>query len=150
MSDFTFANINEKELLTEAPDNANVFVEVDGAMKRVPKSEVSGGAKGYIVTITSDNLNSETNFDGLECTLNYDEAYEVLKAGGNVWVDISAMMASGASTYASAGLAPSAVSNTSFLVIGWQLTDIGLILGVCSGLDFINVLCPNGSHNVVV
>lgn len=151
MSDFTFVSINEKELLTEAPENANVLVEVDGAIKRVPRSEV-GGAKGYIIPITMDTLNMETAFSGMECTINYDEAYEVLKAGGNVWVDLSVMMASGASTYVgTAGLAPSAISNAMLLVIGWQLTDIGLIVSVLDpyGEPTI-VLLPNGSHNVTV
>ena len=150
MSDFTFVSINEKELLNEAPDNANVLVEVDGAIKRVPKSEI-GGAKGYIVVVTQDNFDDSTGFDGLACTINYDEAYEVLKEGGNVWVDMSLFAEEGVSTYVAAGLMPTAFSNMASLVTCWMLTDIGLILSVFHPYGGnINVLLPNGSHNVVV
>ena len=140
-----FKKLSEVELLETASDNATVLVEEGGEIKRVAKSEV-GGAGGYLMPITADN------FDGTYCTENYDEMYDILMAGGNAWLDLSAMYATNVSTFVSAGPSFSTITDGKVLIINWALTDLGL---VCDALgnsyvmngEMLAVIFPNGSHN---
>lgn len=117
-----------------ATDNTNVIAEVDGVLKRVPKKEV-GGAGGYIMKLNS------TNFDQgqMVCTANYDEMYDVLMEGGNVWLVIPHQILtlsgnSGITNY----------DTYNFLVCLWSITNAGLLVSTC----FDSILFTNGSHNL--
>ena len=137
-----YKRLSEVDMGT-ADDSTNVIAEVGGKIKRVPKKEV-GGASGYIMTLTADNFNSSTKV----CTENYDEMYDVLMAGGSVWISLGSLSELAAvSTLVSES--PSVPTPTVYgpqvcACSGWNITDIGLI--VISGEG--NVLFPNGSHNL--
>jgi hypothetical protein len=142
-----FKKLSEVEQVQTVSDNATVLVEEGGEIKRVAKSEV-GGAGGYTMALTYDN------FDGTYCTENYDEMYNVLMAGGSVWVDVSAMFAaSGRSVLATAGPSFTNIGTVRLLVDNWVLTDIGLMCDTFGNSYLMNserISCifPNGSHNL--
>lgn len=145
-----FKKLSEVDVLNTASDNATVLIEEGGDIKRVPKKEV-GGAGGYIATLTVADLETPV-VDGWNDPVlseNYDELYDVLCAGGSAWIDVSAMMASGASTLAAAGLAPTNTDKHRYAINMWAISDIGLLAGISfvEG-SFVTCLFPNGSHNL--
>lgn len=121
-----FKKLSEVELMTTSSDNTTILVEDGGEIKRMPKSEVDGGTSGYVVTLT------ENNFDGeMMCSDNYDEMYDVLVAGGMVWID------------------PSKLQGFPIreLVVSWGLNADGLfVFGTTMNEP---LLFPNGSHNLI-
>lgn len=140
-----FKKLSEVEQIETASDNATVLVEEDGEIKRVPKKEV-GGAGGYIATLTEEDYNNPVvEWTGPVISANYDELYDVLCAGGSAWIDMTAMMDSGApSSLASAGVSPTVYGNMRDSIISWTISDIGLL-----AITFqTTVLFPNGSHNL--
>lgn len=121
-----YKRLSEVDMGT-ANDSTNVIAEVNGEIKRVPKSEV-GGAGGYIMTLTADNFNSSTEV----CTENYDEMYDVLMAGGSVWIDVS--------SYNSG-------NPFRLMCVGWAISDKGLI--IFTHIEpYTQIIFPNGSHNL--
>ena len=121
-----YKRLSEVDMGT-ADDSTNVIAEVNGEIKRVPKSEV-GGASGYIMTLTEDNYNSGSGV----CTENYDEMYDVLTADGSVWIDVS--------SYNSG-------NPFRLMCVGWAIFDEGLIIFTRME-SYTQIIFPNGSHNL--
>lgn len=143
-----FKKLSEVDLLDTTSDNATVLVEEGGEIKRVPKSEV-GGAGGYIATLTEEDYNNPVvEWTGPVISANYDELYDVLCAGGSAWIDMTAMMDSGAPSALAASasvVSPTAYEKMRVSIISWLITDIGLIAKIPGDMQ---VLFPNGSHNL--
>lgn len=137
-----YKRLSEVDMGT-ADDSTNVIAEVNGEIKRVPKSEV-GGAGGYVMTLTEYNFNNSTKV----CTENYDEMYDVLMAGGSVWISMGSLSELAAvSTFAqmeSGAPTPTAYGPEVIVCSEWIITDVGLIVMFGEG----SVLFPNGSHNL--
>lgn len=137
-----YKRLSEVDMGT-ADDSTNVLAEVGGEIKRVPKSEV-GGAGGYIMTLTEYNFNNSTKV----CTENYDEMYDVLMAGGSVWISMGSLSELAAvSTFVAEepGAPTPTVYGPEVIVCSeWIITDVGLIVMFGEG----RVLFPNGSHNL--
>lgn len=131
-----FKRLSEIETGT-ATDNTNVIAEVDGVLKRIPKKEV-GGAGGYIMELNS------TNFDQgqMICTANYDEMYDVLMEGGNVWLSISDEPNQQPTTYDALNITN--YGNDNELICQWTITDMGLVVTTFN----FRILFTNGSHNL--
>lgn len=55
---YTQKKLSEVELLTEAPENATVFAEVNGEIKRVPGKGLGGSGNGLVLVETSSPSNS--------------------------------------------------------------------------------------------
>lgn len=125
---YEFQKLSEVEVLTEVPDGASVLAEVNGDIKRVPKSEV-GGTGGYVVVLTEDNF-EYINYQN-QCADNYDALYDVLMAGGTVWIDWTELEGFG--------------SPFRQLAVAWELSSSGLWVYTCTDN---NILFPNGSHNL--
>lgn len=146
-----FKKLSEVDMIETTSDNATVLVEESGEIKRVPKKEV-GGAGGYIATLTVADLETPVvdGWDGPVLSENYDELYDVLCAGGSAWIDVSAMMASGASTLIAAApsLAPTNTDKCRYAINMWAITDIGLLAGSLVEGSQMACLFPNGSHNL--
>lgn len=146
-----FKKLSEVEQIETASDNATVLVEEGGDIKRVPKKEV-GGAGGYIATLTAADLESPVVdgwSEGAVLSENYDEMYDVLCAGGSVWIDMTVMMtAAPRSTLIAAGISPTNQDKIRGAVAMWCITDIGLIAYTCCFDQIIGCLFPNGSHNL--
>lgn len=124
-----YKRLSEVDMGT-ADDNTNVIAEVNGEIKRVPKREV-GGAGGYIMTLTADNYTRE---DGtIVCTENYDEMYDVLMAGGSVWIDVSNLF--------------SMDTPVRSMCVFWLIRDTGLLTRAQAGNELYDFAFPNGSHN---
>lgn len=137
-----YKRLSEVDMGT-ADDSTNVIAEVNGEIKRVPKSEV-GGASGYIMTLTEDNFDPSTKV----CTENYDEMYDVLMAGGSVWISIdNSSSESTAPSMLETSAAPTPTVRGPYVVAcaGWQITDVGLVVSLIEAPD---ILFPNGSHNL--
>lgn len=85
-----FKKIGDVELLEQVPDTANAVVEVDGAFKRVPGSNLGGGGIKTAIIKSSDYDDaiagvqtmvaaSEITFS---CTnMTFEEAYSTMAAG---------------------------------------------------------------------
>lgn len=122
-----FKKLSEVEQIEAASDNATVLIEEGGDIKRVPKSAV-GGAGGYVVVITENDLNNPiVSFNGIVVSANYDELYDVLYAGGSAWVDMSVMFKDNPSALIAADVSPTVQENLRLLIASWCITDIGLI-----------------------
>lgn len=137
-----YKRLSEVDMGT-ADDSTNVLAEVGGEIKRVPKSEV-GGAGGYVMTLTADNFDSSTKV----CTENYDEMYDVLMAGGSVWLTVGSLSEL-AAVSPLANESPSAPTPTVYgpdvyACFGWYITDVGLCINLYDG----KILFTNGSHNL--
>ena len=149
-----FKKLSEVDLLETSSDNTTVLVEDGGEIKRVPKKEV-GGAGGYVVTLTPDNV---PTIEGNQfiCLDNYDEMYDVLMAGGSVYLDATAFVFGGraapTSTYGTSSNIPSPTNFDGYKVAvsEWFMTDLGLgAIGHSSFMDAnMAVIFPNGSHNL--
>ena len=141
---YEFKKLSEVESLTEVPEGASVLAEVNGDIKRVPKSEV-GGAGGYVIKLENSYINNYY----YEFEESYDELYDVLVAGGSVWVDYTnAPEYAAPSAMAAPGSGPDAATNwssTYLLVPAWCITDVGLIL---YDMSDATIYYPNGSHNL--
>lgn len=137
-----YKKLSEVDMGT-ADDSTNVLAEVGGEIKRVPKSEV-GGAGGYIMTLTADNFDSSTKV----CTENYDEMYDVLMAGGSVWISFGSLSELAAvSTLAveeSGSPTPTVYGPEVYACSGWFITDVGLFMLISN----VRILFTNGSHNL--
>jgi hypothetical protein len=147
-----FKKLSEVDVLETASDNATVLIEEGGDIKRVPKKEV-GGAGGYIATFTVADMETPVvdGWNGPVLSENYDELYDVLCAGGSAWIDVSAMMASGASTLMTAApsLEPTNIDKYRCAISTWLISDIGLLAGISiEGSPLVTCLFPNGSHNL--
>lgn len=139
-----FKKLSEVEQIETASDNATVLIEEEGEIKRVPKKEV-GGAGGYIAVFTqNDAENPVVNFNGPVISENYDEMYDVLSAGGSAWIDFTIMYNMPGESEIDA-VYPSVYGEIKELILGWGLTDIGLI---AQTVHYDMVLFPNGSHNL--
>lgn len=55
---YTQKKLSEVELLTEVPENATVFAEVNGEIKRVPGKGLGGSGNGIVLVM--DNTNAQT------------------------------------------------------------------------------------------
>lgn len=55
---YTQKKLSEVELLTEVPENATVFAEVNGEIKRVPGKGLGGSGNGLVLVETSGPSNS--------------------------------------------------------------------------------------------
>lgn len=146
-----FKKLSEVELLETASDNATVLVEEGGEIKRVAKSEV-GGAGGYIIKLANSYLDEHGMFCFDE---SYDELYDVLVAGGSVWVDYTNAPMENASTLAGPSptgfYAATNFGSQQMNIVFWLLTDVGLGLMDMQGLRGSgepNIYFPNGSHNL--
>lgn len=137
-----FKKLSEVDVINTASDNATVLIEEGGEIKRVSKKEV-GGAGGYVIRL-GDGTFTAIEY-GYECYENYDELYDILMAGGSVWIDEE-----NAPEYSAP--APMSLNNitnwgpSKYLVRGWQLTDCGLVL--YDLYDNFTIYFPNGSHNL--
>ena len=54
---YTFKKLGEVEALGEIPEGTNVFVEVNGEVKRVPGSGLGGGIKTAIIKLDPSSNN---------------------------------------------------------------------------------------------
>jgi len=138
-----FKRLSDVTLVNEVADTANVLVEVDGEIKRVNKKEV-GGAGGYVMVLNADNYDDSIGV----CTTNYDEMYDVLMAGGSVWIDFSFYNETDARSVlaSSAGPSPNVYGTMREIVTYWTITDVGLQV-----YDYWNdamIYFTNGSHNL--
>jgi hypothetical protein len=118
-----FKKLSEVEQVETASDNATVLIEEGGEIKRVAKSEV-GGAGGYTMVLTNDN------YDGVYCSENYDNMYDVLVAGGSAWIDVTVLLNN---PYAAPepSVSFSVLDSVKVLVMNWFISDAGL---VCDGI----------------
>lgn len=138
-----FKKLSEVDVLETASDNATVLIEESGEIKRVPKSEV-GGAGGYVIKLSESYMDDNGHY----CIeSNYDEIYDVLVAGGSVWVDFTDRPQSAPMISApSIGLySATNWGEMTSLIVTWCLTDVGLAL---YDWDGVTIYFPNGSHNL--
>lgn len=138
-----FKKLSEVDVLETASDNATVLIEESGEIKRVPKKEVGGAGGGYIIKLSESYLDDNGHY----CIeSNYDEIYDVLVAGGSVWVDFTDRPQMAPSIAAASGLyAATNWSEMTSLIVCWELTDVGLALYEWDGAT---IYFPNGSHNL--
>jgi hypothetical protein len=138
-------DITKTEVVEAPAEEDNLVLVSNGTVKQVPVSNF--GSKGYIAVLTEDDLNNPAvdYADGPVISANYDELYEVLCAGGNAWIDMTAMIG-GRSTKDSAGVSPTAHGAILTSIQLWQITDIGLLVVIMGG--DMSILFPNGSHNL--
>lgn len=149
-----FKKLSEVDLLETTSDNATVLVEESGEIKRVPKKEV-GGAGGYIIHLGNESVTATGPYT-YNCTDNYDELYDVLMAGGTVWIDYeNAPEYVDEKNLSEAVSIPDATNQgvASHLAGMWFLTDIGLIVYdlfyfMSSNGEIGYILFPNGNHNL--
>lgn len=57
---YEFKSLSTVEKLTEVPENANAFIEVDGAIKRVSGSSLGGGEYDLVITANNDGCAIES------------------------------------------------------------------------------------------
>lgn len=138
-----YKRLSEVDMGT-ANDSTNVLAEVGGEIKRIPKKEV-GGAGVYIMTLTKDNFDSST----LVCTENYDAMYDVLMAGGSVWIVDNSSSESAAPSVlempADSTPTPTVFGPIMYACIRWRISDVGLSV---STIGIETIIFPNGSHNL--
>lgn len=140
-----FKKLSEVEQIESASENATVLIEEGGEIKRVAKKQV-GGAGGYVIKM------SEASIDENGCyyfTYNYDELYDILSAGGSVWIDwTDAPQISSPSNMSLNNITNWGVPK--YAVVNWGLTDVGLVLSdIQMMLDNAPLIYfPNGSHNL--
>ena len=85
-----FKRLGDVTLVGEAMDIANVLIEEDGEIKRVPKTEVGG--TGFPTAIIKDSMYDDTISGAqgrasaeltYEClNMTFEEAYEIMASGG--------------------------------------------------------------------
>ena len=146
-----FKKLSEVTLLDEATESATVLVEDGGDIKRVPKNAV-GSAGGYVIHLSDSFINDDGYF---QIDDSYDELYDVLQAGGSVWVDTTDMPGSDASPMLAEAEATGLNAATNigpfhFPINGWLMTDVGMDIlfnHVAYG-ETIDIYYPNGSHNL--
>ena len=152
-----FKKLSEVEILETTSDNTTVLVEDRGEIKRVAKSEV-GGAGGYIVTVTMDDLEMSSG-NMIVISENYDALYDVLNAGGSAWIDYSIMNSMAPSSVMSGSGSgsgsdtpsysyPSVFGKMTGAIVSWMITDVGLICQAMFDGYPEPILFPNGSHNL--
>lgn len=146
-----FKKLSEVEQIKTASDNATVLIEEGGEIKRVAKSEVGGnGVGGYIIKIENSYIDNDGMFRFEE---SYDELYDVLIAGGSVWVDYTNSPEPEVSALAAPSSGFWSATNRGAMqcpVLAWMITDVGLGLMDTTGMmnGTINIYYPNGSHNL--
>lgn len=89
---YNFAKLADAELLESVPENANAFVEIEGAVKRVPGSGL-GGSKTAVIVIdegTASSVSLLSASDGARATsettatcenMTFEEAKAAILAG---------------------------------------------------------------------
>lgn len=134
MSDtYKFSNMSEVEELAAPTENTKVFGFEDGKPVRMPASELGG--KGLIFEITADDINSETELNGVEVIKNYDPLYEALMAGRHAVIII------GAGIFADSQPATNAVP------VIWAVQEgVGFMTAIFTG-DFVPLFFTNGSYH---
>lgn len=141
-----FKKLSEVEQVETVSNNATVLIEEGGEIKRVTKDKV-GGAGGYTMALTYDN------YDGAYCNENYDNMYDILVAGGNAWIDVTALLNT-SYVAAAPSISFSVLDSVKVLVMNWFISDAGL---VCDGIlpasvtgqgNQVSVCFTNGSHNL--
>ena len=157
-----FKRLSEVELTENISDTSTILIEENGDIKRAPKSKVGGGAEGLIVTFTDEYLDYFYNYSMFIISENYDNIYDTLCKGGQVWVDCSILnensvtpsvlssSGSGSGGGSDINTYPSAYGQMVYAIVGWMLTDIGLMCDIMFHGDLYGVLFPNGSHNIEV
>lgn len=140
-----FKKLSEVEQIESASENATVLIEEGGEIKRVAKKQV-GGAGGYVIKMSEASID---DFNRYYFTYNYDEIYDILSAGGSVWIDWTDAPQISSPSNMSQGNATN-WEVPKFMVVQWLLTDIGLILLDMGMLmnDADPIYFPNGSHNL--
>lgn len=147
-----FKKLSEVDMLDSASDNATVLVEEGGEIKRVPKSAV-GGAGGYVIKLENAYYGYDNAYWFDE---SYDELYDVLMAGGSVWVDYTnagnagGKMKDRISAPSEGWQAATNWTEVRVPVMMWNLTDVGLVIMDLYGWmnDAPNIYYRNGSHNL--
>lgn len=89
MAEYTFKKLSDVEALTEIPEGANAFIEVNGEVKRVPGDGLGGGGIKTAIIKSSeyDNALSGVSTAGAaavtyECTnMTFEEAYQTIVSG---------------------------------------------------------------------
>lgn len=89
MAEYTFKKLSEVEALTEVPEGANAFIEVNGEIKRVSGDGLGGGGIKTAIIKSSDYDNAlagvQTALAGavtFECiNMTFEEAYETMMKG---------------------------------------------------------------------
>lgn len=158
-----FKRLSEVELTENISDTSTILIEENGDIKRAPKSKVGGGAEGLVVTVTEGSLDYFYNYGMFIIIENYDNIYDTLCKGGQVWIDVSVLnensaaptvlesSGSGGSGGGSDDIPyPSVYGQSASAVFSWTLTDIGLVCEIMTHGDPYAVLFPNGSHNIEV
>lgn len=140
-----FKKLSEVDVLETASDNATVLIEEGGEIKRVPKSEVGGtGVGGYVIKLSESYLDDNNHYC-IESS--YDEIYDILVAGGSVWVDYAdrPQMAPMIAAPTTGLYAATNWGEMNMSIVAWQITDVGLALYT---MDESTIYFPNGSHNL--
>lgn len=159
-----FKRLSEVELTENISDTSTILIEENGDIKRAPKSKVGGGAEGLIVAVTDEYLDVFFNEYMFIISENYDNIYDTLCKGGQVWIDVSilnensatpsVLLSSGSGSGGGSGsdinTHPSVYGGMVCAVLNWALTDIGLMCEVMLSGEACGVLFPNGSHNIEV
>lgn len=152
-----FKKLSEVEQIVSVSDNATVLIEEGGEIKRAPKSAVGGaGGGGYIIHLGQDSVTAEGQYVYM-CMDNYDELYDILVAGGTVWIDYTDAPQYANPKSITDGMAyiPNATNMgpASHLAEMWFLTDVGLVVYdmfyfMMSEGEGGYIVFPNGSHNL--
>lgn len=132
-----FKKLSEIEVGT-VTENTHVIAEVDGELKRVPKTEVGGaGGGGLCIKLDESNciIDEESEFF-LTYTGNYDEIIDCLQNGGNISVDMSYMYA----MMEGDDSIPVYIMNILAVAV---MKEMGAVL---MSYDF-EMLCTNGSYH---
>lgn len=90
MAEYTFKKLSDVEALTEIPEGANAFIEVNGEVKRVPGDGLGGG--GGIKTAIIKSSDYDNALAGVqaavaeavtyECiNMTFEEAYQTIVSG---------------------------------------------------------------------
>lgn len=121
-----FKKIGDVELLEQVPDTANAVVEVDGAFKRVPGSNLGGGGiktaiikssvyDDAIVGLQTMVADSEITFS---CTnMTFEEAYSTMAAGEPLAVLFMVAAEGAACVYGCASFAGTALGDPGILLL---------------------------------
>lgn len=123
--------ISAKDLPTTEAEEVDVLCVENGELKRKAGATLGGGAGGYVIAVTKDDVVS--NDDGIELSINYDDFADILYKGGTVWLDLTFMIGEFSRCAAS----------------GWGYANGALqiqsIFNMGSSIQSVNFLFPNGT-----
>lgn len=119
---------------TEAESGAVSFLcEENGEMKRFPGNKVGGGAGGYIMKPTAEEVTMENTATTISA--NYDEMAKVLEAGGHATVVLPA------------GILGDNAPAFALSVIAWTYVEGNGLVAIGSVGDAVLTLTfPNGTY----